>query len=217
MESASLDILANLETLLDQRSSEPWSHRRLPTVTAPFPPVIISEEGDCDMEFHRTCDRPMKLKFERDQRLYSFFHPKDDLDQENSKIVRAIRKKLQQIQVLEVKQSKGHHLDDQQIAKIQSKSALERSLAELGVPIEISQNKELSSVRSEGKGNKKGKLSRKQRKNSGSSVVQTEVESIHAETEVLSEPAQDMLDIKILEASEIKVSSFIFLDSIDMN
>ncbi|XP_028766863.1 uncharacterized protein LOC114724637 [Neltuma alba] len=205
VKNASLDVLANLETLLDQRSSEQWSHRLLPTVTAPFPPTINSEEGDSDMDFNRAHDKPMKLKLEKDQRLDSFLQPKDDPNQENSKVVRALRKKLQQIEVLEAKQYKGQRLDDQQIAKLQSKSALERSLAELGVPIETSRYKELSSLHSEGKGNKKGKLSRKQRKNSTSSVVQTEVESISAGAEVISEPAKDMLGIKILDASEIKV------------
>ncbi|KAI5404780.1 hypothetical protein KIW84_051805 [Lathyrus oleraceus] len=58
----------------------------------------------------------------------SFLQPKDDPDSEISKVVRAMRKKLQQIEMLETKQSKGHILDDQQMAKPQSKSALESSL-----------------------------------------------------------------------------------------
>ncbi|KAG4927616.1 hypothetical protein JHK85_054102 [Glycine max] len=85
------------------------------------------------------------------ERLDSFLHPKDDPNKEISKVVRAIRKKLQQIEMLEDKQSNGHLLDDQQIAKLQSKSALESSLAELGVPVETSQNKESSSMLPEGK------------------------------------------------------------------
>ncbi|KAI5435399.1 hypothetical protein KIW84_021999 [Lathyrus oleraceus] len=44
--SASLDILASLEGLLDQRSSEAWSYRRLPTPTAILPVTIDSEEED---------------------------------------------------------------------------------------------------------------------------------------------------------------------------
>ncbi|CAK8572038.1 unnamed protein product [Lathyrus sativus] len=40
----------------------------------------------------------------------SFLQPKDDPDSEISKVVRAIRKKLQQIKMLETKQSKGHIL-----------------------------------------------------------------------------------------------------------
>ncbi|KAI5411597.1 hypothetical protein KIW84_056606 [Lathyrus oleraceus] len=82
----------------------------------------------------------------------SFLQPKDDPDSEISKVVRAIRKKLQQIEMLETKQSKGHILDDQQMAKLQSKSALESSLSELGIPVETSQNKESSSTQPEGKG-----------------------------------------------------------------
>ncbi|KAI5383814.1 hypothetical protein KIW84_070969 [Lathyrus oleraceus] len=81
----------------------------------------------------------------------SFLQPKDDPDSEISKVVRAIRKKLQQIEMLETKQSKGHILDDQQMAKLQSKSALESSLSELGIPVETSQNKESSSTQPEGK------------------------------------------------------------------
>ncbi|KAF7819263.1 Inhibitor of Bruton tyrosine kinase [Senna tora] len=205
--SASLDILANLERSLDQRSSELWSHRRLPTLTATFPAIINSEEDDSETEFHQTCDKPLNLKLEREGRLDLFLLPKDGANQEISKAVRALRKKLQQIEMLEAKQSKGCHLDDQQIAKLQSKSALERSLVELGVHVETSRNEESSSVLPEGKGSKKGKLSRKQRKNSKSSVVQTEVEvkPVYIRTDVLSEPAKDMLDIEILEVSDTKV------------
>ncbi|KAJ0855009.1 putative regulator of chromosome condensation 1/beta-lactamase-inhibitor protein II [Helianthus annuus] len=54
--SASLDVLANLEKSLDSKSSESWSHRRLPTPTATFPAVINSEEDDSDNEFFRTRD-----------------------------------------------------------------------------------------------------------------------------------------------------------------
>lgn len=203
--STSLDILANLERALDQRSSEPWSHRQLPTVTATFPAIINSEDDDSEMEFHRTRDKPMELKLEKDPRLDLFLQPKDDPNQENSRVVRALRKKLQQIEMLEVKQSKGHHLDDQQIAKIQCKSALERSLAELGVPVGTSQNKVSSSVPPQGKGSKKGKLSRKQRKMSKPSVVHNEVESVNIGRKVPSEPTKDMLDIEILEVSDLKV------------
>lgn len=196
--SASPDILANLERLLDQRSSEPWSHRRLPTPTATFPAIINSEEDDSEVEFQRTRDKPMKmhaLKLEKDDRGDSFLQPKDDPNQETSKVVRAIRKKLQQIEMLEAKQSNGHLLDDQQMAKIQSKSALESSLAELGVPVETSGNKELSSVSPEGKGSKKGKLSKKQRKKSSKpSVVHTDVESVYSASEVIPESAKDLLD-----------------------
>jgi inhibitor of Bruton tyrosine kinase len=136
--TASPNILANLENLLDLRSSEPWSYRRLPTPTATFPAIINSEEDDTENEIIRTRDYHTKkttLKSKNDQRLDSFLQPKDNPNEGICKQVRALRKKLQQIEMLEAKQSSGHHLDDQQIAKLQTKSALESSLAELGVPV----------------------------------------------------------------------------------
>ncbi|XP_004493187.1 uncharacterized protein [Cicer arietinum] len=208
--SASLDVLASLEGLLDQRSSEPWSYRRLPTPTATLPVIIDSEEDDNEIECQRTCDKPRKmsaLKLEKVQRSDSFLQPKDDPDNEISKVVRAIRKKLQQIEMLETKQSKGHLLDDQQIAKLQSKSALESSLAELGVPVENSQSKESSSILAEGKGSsKKGKSSRKQRRkgSSKSTIEQTEIESVYSKSEVIPE-SEDLLDIDIMTAPTSKV------------
>ncbi|TKY62885.1 Inhibitor of Bruton tyrosine kinase [Spatholobus suberectus] len=206
--TASPDILANLERLLDQRSSEPWSHRRLPTPTATFPAIINSEEDDSEIEFQRTRDKPMKMsamKLEKVQRLDSFLQPKDDPNKEISKVVRAIRKKLQQIEMLEAKQSNGHLLDDQQLAKLQSKLALESSLAELGVPVETSQNKESSSMLPEGKGSKKGKLSKKQRRKSGkSSIEQTEIESVCSKSEATPK-SEDLLDIDIMGVPDSKV------------
>lgn len=204
--SAAPDILANLEMLLDQRSSEPWSHRRLPTPTATFPAIINSEEDDSEIEFHRTRDEPMKMsatKLEKVQRLDSFLQPKDDPNKEISKVVRAIRKKLQQIEMLEAKQSSGHLLDDQQIAKLQSKLALESSLADLGVPVET-ENKE-SSMLPEGKGSKKGKLLKKQRRKSGkSSTEQTEIESVYSKSEAIPK-SEDLLHIDILGVPDSKV------------
>ncbi|BAT84949.1 hypothetical protein VIGAN_04243500 [Vigna angularis var. angularis] len=201
--SASPDVLANLERLLDQRSSEPWSHRRLPTPTATLPAIINSEEDDSEIEFQRTRDKPLKM--ENVQRVDSFLQPQDDSDKEISKVVRAIRKKLQQIEMLEDKQSSGHLLDDQQIAKLQSKSALESSLAELGVPVETSQNKESSSTLLEGKGSKKGKLSKKQRRKSGkSNIGQAEIESVHSKSEAIPK-SEDLLDIHIMGISDSKV------------
>ncbi|KAF7801456.1 Inhibitor of Bruton tyrosine kinase [Senna tora] len=207
--SASPDILANLEKSLDQRSSEPWSHRQFPTPTATFPVIINSEEDDSEMEFQRTRDEPMKssaLILEKDQN--SFLQPKDDPNQGISKAVRALRKKLQQIEMLEAKRSNGHLLDDQQIAKLQSKSALLSSLAELGVPVETLCSKESSSLLSEGKGSKKIKVSKKQRrKSSKSSVMRTEAESVYSETEVIPEPVKDLLSINILEVPNTKVEA----------
>lgn len=55
--NASPEILANLERLLDEKSSEPWSHRRLPTMTATYPAVIDSDaEGDDAGGFPRLRD-----------------------------------------------------------------------------------------------------------------------------------------------------------------
>nr|KYP72693.1 Inhibitor of Bruton tyrosine kinase [Cajanus cajan] len=197
--SASPDILANLERLLDQRSSEPWSHRRLPTPTATFPAIINSEEDDSEVEFQRIRDKPLSaMKLEKVQGLDSFLQPKDDPNKEISKVIRAIRKKLQQIEMLEAKQSNGHLLDDQQIAKLQSKSALESSLAELGVPVETSDLPE-------GKGNKKGKLLKKQRRKSGkSSVEQAELESVYSKSEAIPK-SEDLLDIDIMRVPDTKV------------
>lgn len=163
--NASLDILAALERLLDSRSSEPWSYRRLPTSTAIFPVVINSEEDDSENEFLKPRDNhtsKMTLKDERVQSLDSFLQPSNDANEAICRQIRALRKKLQQIEMLEVKQSKGNLLDDQQIAKLQTRSALEYSLAELGVPVE--NPKASSLVSSEGKGNKKKDLKKQRRK-----------------------------------------------------
>ncbi|GJS05233.1 ankyrin repeat-containing protein [Tanacetum coccineum] len=143
--SASLDILANLEKSLDLKSSEAWSHRRLPTPTATFPAVINSEEDDSDNEFFRTRDNNSGDKMDSmNQRFDSFLQPYDAANQEIGKQVRALRKKLQQIEILEEKRSKGYHLDSQQISKLQTRVVLENSLAELGVPVETIQPKPTS-------------------------------------------------------------------------
>ncbi|CAJ2672066.1 unnamed protein product [Trifolium pratense] len=204
--TAALDVLANLEKLFDQRSSEPWSYRRLPTPTATLPVIIDSEEDDNEIEYQRTCDIPTKMSALKLERQDSFLQPKDDSDSEISKVVRAIRKKLQQIEMLETKQSKGHLLDDQQIAKLKSKPVLESSLVELGIPVETSQNRESSSMLPEGKGNKKGKSTKKQRKKSSnkSSIEQTETESVYSKSEVIPE-SEDLLDIDILTSPNSKV------------
>ncbi|KAG5556292.1 hypothetical protein RHGRI_006787 [Rhododendron griersonianum] len=150
---ASVDVLAHLEKLLDSRSSEPWSYRRLPTPTATFPVIINSEGEDSESELQTRDNHTKKLtsKKERDRRLDCFLQPQDN---DVNKQVRALMKKLQQIEMLEAKQSSGHHLDDQQIAKLQTKSALESSLAELGLPV-TPLAKASSSVSPDGKGKKR--------------------------------------------------------------
>ncbi|GKV07577.1 hypothetical protein SLEP1_g19330 [Rubroshorea leprosula] len=174
--STSLDILANLEKLLDLRSSELWSYRRLPTPTATFPVVINSEGDDDESEVLRTRDNYMKKFPSKDEgdRIDSFLQPKDDPNQGVVKQIRALRKKLQQIEMLELKQSKGQILDDQQIAKLKTRSALESSLAELGVSVETPQLKASSPVSTDVKGNKRSDT-RKQRRKSKQRVEQSEM------------------------------------------
>ncbi|OVA00878.1 Regulator of chromosome condensation [Macleaya cordata] len=189
--SASPDILANLEKLLDMKSSEPWSYRRLPTPTATFPAIVYSEEEDSDSEYLRVRDNQSKsiLKFCGDKRLDCFLQPNDAADEAIAKQVRALRKKLQQIDMLEAKQFSGHHLDDQQIAKLQTRSALESSLAELGVPVET-QGKPTSPV-VDGKGCKK---------------VEVEVTSSVSYEDVVEEPhpIKGFLEIEIPKVPEQK-------------
>ncbi|KAK9156974.1 hypothetical protein Scep_003548 [Stephania cephalantha] len=162
--NASPDILANLEKLLDKRSSEPWSYRKLPTPTATFP-VIINSEEENDTECLRFRDNhtePVSRSY-RDQKSDCFLPLDGVADQAIFKQVRAIRKKLQQIEMLETKHSNGHLLDDQQITKIQTRTALENSLTELGVPVDTQDNPSLVSL--DNKGNKKAASKKQRRKN----------------------------------------------------
>lgn len=136
--NASPEILVNLEKLLDEKSSEPWSQRRLPTMTATYPAVIDSDvEEDEAREFPKprkcgkSASRPSAMS------SHDNFLQKDcTAEQAVSKHIRALRKKLQQIEILEAKQLSGHQLDNQQLAKLKSRAALEGELAELGVPLE---------------------------------------------------------------------------------
>ncbi|XVE90196.1 hypothetical protein DITRI_Ditri20bG0059300 [Diplodiscus trichospermus] len=201
--SASPDVLANLEKSLDLRSSESWSYRRLPTPTATFPVILNSEEEDFESEFLRTrdnCKNQNPLENEGD-RLGSFLQLKDDPNQGISKQVRALRKKLQQIEVLEVKQLGGCILDDQQMAKLQTRADLENSLAELGVPVEKSQSKGPSSVSPDGKGNKKAEVPRKQMKKSKQRVAQVKTVSGFSTCNLEPNPVKDFSDIEIPEIS----------------
>lgn len=188
--TASLDILATLEKSLDSKSSEPWSYRRLPTPTATFPAIMNSEEEDSESEFLRTRDNHTKISTsmkDRFQRLDSFLHPYDDANQGICRQIRALRKKLQQIEMLEEKQANGHILDDQQMAKLQTRSALESSLAELGVPVETIPAKASSSVLPDGKVSKKVVASRKQRRKSKHKAA--EVESVSGNYGINVEPS----------------------------
>lgn len=216
MASAAPDILANLENLLDQRSSETWSYRRLPTPTATFPAIVYSEEEDGENEVQRTRDNHAKIstsKNELIQKMDSLLLPTDDPNQGICRQVRALRKKLQQIDMLEVKQSKGHLLDDQQIAKLQTRSALESSLAELGAPVESLQMRASSSVLADGKGNKRTEQSRKQKRKSKHRAAQMGIASGICGTELENEPVKDSLDTEISQVSknEVRFSSLYWL------
>ncbi|XVF42575.1 hypothetical protein PTKIN_Ptkin01aG0374800 [Pterospermum kingtungense] len=197
--SASPDVLASLEKSLDLRSSESWSYRPLPTPTATFPVIIGSEEEDSESEVLRTRDNyKNKTPLENEgDRLDSFLQPKDDPNQGISKQVRALRKKLQQIEMLEVKQLGGYVLDDQQIAKLQTRPALENSLAELGVQVEKSQSKGPSSVSPDGKGNKKAEVSRKQAKKSKQRAAQVKTVSGFSTSNIEPNSVKDFSDIEI--------------------
>ncbi|KAK4770127.1 hypothetical protein SAY87_030659 [Trapa incisa] len=162
--SASPEILANLEKLLDSRSSEPWSSRRLPRPTAVFPTILDSEEEDCENGLIRTRGIKKCFPVNSTQNIDSFLRPKLDLNEGISKQVRALRKKLQQIEILEDKQFKGHRLDQQQITKLKTRAVLECSLSELGVQVEILNAQPASPGSSEGKGTKKVEESKKQRR-----------------------------------------------------
>lgn len=194
--STSLDILFSLEKLLDLKSSEPWSYRRLPTPTATYPAIINSEEDDSENEFLRTRDSSLRTPpFHKDRavRLDSFLQCNDGEKDEFSKQVRALKKKLQQIEMLEEKLLNGHSLDDQQMKKIQSRGSLESSLNELGVPMEIVETRASSSASVDGKTSKKG-VSRKQRRKS--KHKEAEVESSGG-CEKNGQPDSDESNLKV--------------------
>ncbi|WOH06269.1 hypothetical protein DCAR_0625692 [Daucus carota subsp. sativus] len=205
--TASLDILASLEKSRDLKSSELWSYRRLPTPTATFPAVINSEEEDNEDGFIRTSDNHNKLLTsmkDKYQRLDNFLHPDEDVNQGICRQVRALRKKLQQIEILEEKQANGFHLDNQQIAKIQTRSSLESSLAELGSPVSSITTKAASPINSDGKANKKVEASRKQRRKSKHKVTEAEVMSGNDEIHVEANPVKGFspLDISWLKQKD---------------
>ncbi|CAN1319621.1 Inhibitor of Bruton tyrosine kinase [Linum perenne] len=207
--ATALEILAGLETLLDQRSSEPWSYRRLPTSTAKFPAVVNSEEDDSDSEVPRTRDnhnnKYVCWGHGTNYRQDSFLHPVDEADQDHLKQVRALRKKLQQIEMLEEKQHKGYHLDSQQIAKLQTKLAIESSLAQLGVSVEIVEAKSLASTSSEMRSiNKKQKASRKQKRNNKSKEEEPEMASGFSGNKVELDTVEELLDTDISPVSAKK-------------
>ncbi|XP_068635303.1 uncharacterized protein [Aristolochia californica] len=168
--SASPEILAKLEESLDAKSSESWSHRRLPTPTATFPAIIDSEEDDTAGVVVRIRNDSKKIFLRNygELKIEGVMQSGSASDQAAVKQVRALRKKLQQIEMLEAKQVGGHALDDQQKAKVQTRELLERALAELGCPVD-------RQVIDDGKGNhKKVEVSRKQRRKSKQRIQQVD-------------------------------------------
>lgn len=205
--NTSHDVLANLEKLLDDRSSETWSSRALPAPTATFPVVIDSEEEESESDILRTRDNHVKHFsgiVEGSTRMDIFLQPEDELAQRNSKEVRALRKKLQQIEILEAKQSRGQFLDGQQIAKLQKKPDIESSLVELGIPVEESpEAKSSSALPLDGKAaNKKGKKKKKGKQ----SFAQVETFPEFGEVKVEIDTMQNKETEEILEAIKTKVS-----------
>ncbi|KAL4576829.1 hypothetical protein LXL04_012929 [Taraxacum kok-saghyz] len=191
--TASLDVLANLEKALDLKSSETWSHRQLPTPTATFPAVINSEEDDSDSEFLRTRDYNNGGNMDSHNERNSFLHPYDDANQEVGKQVRALRKKLQQIEILEEKKSKGYQLDTQQITKLQTRNMLEKSLIELGVPVDTIQAKSTSPV---DQGTKKQK--KKSRRKSITQGEESSPVSSHESVKGFSPSESSQVDHKVI-------------------
>lgn len=162
---ASSEVLAKLERAMDAKSSESWSHRRLPTPTATFPAIIDSEEEHEDETGPlrvRENDSKLVEKLYRDPGIDAFLPSDSAADSDLTKRVRAVWKKLQQIEILEAKQSSGHALDDQQIAKLQSRPLLKSALADLGFPLEMEQ-KPSPSLAADGRGRKKTGASRRRR------------------------------------------------------
>ncbi|KAJ8771751.1 hypothetical protein K2173_026928 [Erythroxylum novogranatense] len=203
--SAAPELVVSLENLLDIKSSEPWSYRKLPTPTATFPAIINSEEEDCQSEVVRTRDynnNKRNLITEAVQRSDSFLQPKDDLAQSVSKQVRALRKKLQQIEILETKQANGHLLDDQQTAKLKTRPALESSLVELGVPAGTAQSKGSASVLLDVRGNKRAEVSKKQKRRSKQKLGQLEAVTSISGSEELSNSQKELLNVEISEESK---------------
>ncbi|XP_074282301.1 uncharacterized protein LOC141606856 [Silene latifolia] len=197
--TASPDILVHIEKLLDIRSSEPWSYRRLPTPTATYPAIINSEEEYSDHESPRSRDNG-SLKQVDNLRLESFLLPIDDVNQEMNKQIRILRKKLQQIAALEEKQLKGNVLDEQQIAKLNTKPVLESSLAELGVPTETT-----ASVALDGKGTKKAGMSKKQKRKCKHTIRQIESDAVSScELEAL--PVKTVQEAEVVKSTE-KIAS----------
>nr|CAD1819673.1 unnamed protein product [Ananas comosus var. bracteatus] len=198
---ASSEILAKLERLLDSKSSEPWSYRHLPTMTATFPAIINSDgEGDSERGFLRI--RDIQEPIDRINGGSSFLEGESTADQAVLKQVRALRKKLQQIEMLEAKQLNGHHLDDQQLAKLGTKDTLESALMELGFPFESELKPALLDV----KVNRKAEVSRKQRRKNKQKGAQSDTLSVNSEEKNPIKAFEEVISVKISEEEEVDTS-----------
>lgn len=209
--NASPDILVKLEKVLDGKSAEPWSHRRLPTMTATFPAIIDSDEGE-DYADQRGLVRARNnernlSKINRESRTDSFLLAGTDADQAVSKQVRALRKKLQQIEMLEQKQLSGLQLDNQQLAKVASRVTLVSELEELGSFYE-SELSQAFSGSVDAKGSNKSEGSKKQRKNKQKTAAQLDTSSVVSQEQNSDTGVKNSLALLI---SEVKVSISFFL------
>ncbi|KAL2643085.1 hypothetical protein R1flu_010672 [Riccia fluitans] len=129
-------LLAEVEKAWDDSSMQPWSHRRLPTPSATLPAVVDSEEEDNDPHIdsrHRGGKREVSLSPSLSDRTISegFLRSTDENGEAISKQLRAVKKKLQQIEALELKLSRGHTLDDQQLAKLHTKREVKEAIVSL--------------------------------------------------------------------------------------
>ncbi|BBN02425.1 inhibitor of Bruton tyrosine kinase [Marchantia polymorpha subsp. ruderalis] len=149
-------LLAEVEKAWDASSTQPWSHRRLPTPSATLPAIIDSEEEEEDRGNEpnsRGSKREVSLgSFNERMLSEGFLQAADENVEAITKQLRALKKKLQQVEALELKQSRGHTLDDQQLAKLRTKRDLEDSILSLeaGVipePLKKGNNQESRSKR----------------------------------------------------------------------
>lgn len=126
-------LLAEVEKALDASSSQPWSNRRLPTPTAVFPAVVDSEEDEYEAGYvSRMRPLPFSSSISDVEKVTEgFLHQESEVDKAVVKQLRALRKKLQQIDELELQQARGHPLDDQQKTKLQKKQAIKDAIVAL--------------------------------------------------------------------------------------
>ncbi|KAH7351537.1 hypothetical protein KP509_19G001900 [Ceratopteris richardii] len=127
-------LLADLEKALDSTSLQLWSYHRLPTPTALFPAVVDSEEDDCNSNFlsrMRSLSSSELNSVSVERESEGLFNQECGMNHAVLKQLRALKKKLQQIEALEVRQSKGHVLDHQQIAKLETKAAVRDAILAL--------------------------------------------------------------------------------------